>query len=42
MKKRLFVLLLIFSFMLGGLVLAQEFGVKKKRPKPHEFGNVNR
>ena len=40
MSKRFVVLLVVFSFLFSGLVLAQEFGVKKKRPKPHEFGNV--
>jgi c(7)-type cytochrome triheme protein len=40
MNKRFLLLLLVFPVMFCGLVLAQDFGVKKKRPKPHEFGNV--
>ncbi len=40
MKKRLVVLLAMVLILFCGLALAQEFGLKKKRPKPHEFGNV--
>ena len=38
--RNVFVLLLVISVFLCGLGVAQEFGVKKNRPKPHEFANV--
>lgn len=42
MKNRFVMLLVILCafVLLASLAVAQEFGVKIKRPKPHEFGNV--
>ncbi|MEN8256238.1 MAG: c(7)-type cytochrome triheme domain-containing protein [Thermodesulfobacteriota bacterium] len=40
MKKQLIALLSLVLFVFCGFALAQEFGLKKKRPKPHEFGTI--
>lgn len=40
MTKRVVAALVVISFFFCGLALAQTFGLKKKRPKPHEFGNL--
>lgn len=40
MKKTAAVVLPFLLIVFCGLSLAEEFGLKKKRPKPHEFGNV--
>ena len=40
MKKQLVVLVAMVLLVFCGLAWAQEFGLKKKRPKPHEFANV--
>lgn len=37
-QRVIFLMLIIIGFY--GLAIAQEFGLKKKRPKPHEFGNI--
>jgi len=41
MKKQLVLLFVAVSIVVFcGYSIAQEFGLKKKRPKPHDFGNV--
>jgi c(7)-type cytochrome triheme protein len=40
MRKQLVVWLAVAVSLICGLALAQEFGVKKNRPKPHAFGTV--
>ena len=40
MKKQLVVSMAMVLVVFCGLAWAQEFGLKKKRPKPHEFANV--
>ncbi len=40
MKRGVTVTLLILSLMLWKMVFAESFGVKKRMPKPHEYGNI--
>lgn len=40
MKKQLVIFVAIILIVFCGLAPAQDFGLKKKRPKPHEFGNI--
>lgn len=40
MRKPYVILLAIFFVGFSGLALSQEFGLKVKRPKPHDFGNI--
>lgn len=40
MKKLLTALLALVVLLFSGVATAADFGLKKKRPKPHEYGNV--
>jgi c(7)-type cytochrome triheme protein len=40
MKRAFMILMLLGAALLTGLATAEEFGLKKKRPKPHEYGRV--